>query len=171
MTHPRVYLAPSPIDGTGVFAAVDFQPGDHILTIDDSRVVTPENPLRPERSEFEHHCDYLVGGAVVLMQPPERHINHACDPNTYVQTLDGVRVVIALRPIHAGEEITYDYAINGVGGVPWECRCGASCCRGPETWADFFRLPRHLQAEYFPLLDRWFVEQHRELLAALNLGA
>src|SRR5437773_2586761 len=98
----NVSVKASPIEGQGVFAAADFRQGERILAIDDSRVVTEEAPLR----EDPRHCDYLAAGRVVLMQPPERHINHSCDPNAYVRTIDGVRYVLALRDIAMGEEIT-----------------------------------------------------------------
>jgi hypothetical protein len=165
----KVYVGESAINGRGVFAQVTFEAGDHVLAIDDSRVVDDDHPLRPELGEYEHHCDYLADGRVVLMPEPERYINHSCDPNTYVRTLDGIRIVIARRGIQPHEEITYDYAINGEGGVSWDCHCGASRCRGAETWADYFRLPRAVQIEYYPLLDDWFRQQYAERIAALNL--
>jgi hypothetical protein len=71
------------------------------LRIDDSRVVTDEHPLDERRGEYARHCDYLAGGKVVLMQPPERYINHSCDPNTFVRTVDGGRYVLARRDIHS----------------------------------------------------------------------
>ncbi len=100
---PDVTLAHSSIHGTGVFATRDFSPGETILVIDDSRIVDNNHPLQPESGEFEHHCDYLEDGLVILMKSPERHINHSCDPNTYVKTIDGIRHVIAWRDIFTGE--------------------------------------------------------------------
>ena len=92
----RVYTAESPIHGTGVFSSAHFSPGEIVLKIDDSRVVTDADPLDPARGEFEHHCDYLAGGKVVLMQPPERFINHRCDPNTFIE--DDRRGPLRRRP-------------------------------------------------------------------------
>src|SRR5512132_2322025 len=112
-------VAPSPIHGSGVFAADVFEAGESLLALDDSRVVDAAHPLRPEAGELPAHCDYLARGLVVLMREPERYINHCCDPNTYVQTIDGTRHVIALRRIAPGEEITYDYSINGYGDTRW----------------------------------------------------
>lgn len=53
-----------------------------------------------------------MNGKVILMKEPERSINHSCDPNTYVKTINGVRRVLAMRGIKKGEEITFDYAIE-----------------------------------------------------------
>jgi SET domain-containing protein len=143
----------SSIEGTGVFAAHSIGRGDAVLKIDDSRVVDDQHPLSSD--EDPRHCDYLAAGKVVLMPSPERYINHSCDPNTYVKTVDGIRVVIALRPIAAGQEITYDYCINGDGDTLWVCHCGASRCRHV-IHSDFFHLAIELQREYLPLLDDWF---------------
>ena len=163
----RVYTADSPIHGTGVFSAAPFSPGEIVLKIDDSRVVTDTAPLDPARGEFEHHCDYLAGGKVVLMQPPERFINHRCDPNTYIRTIAGERYLIALREIRPGEEITYDYCINGDGDTAWDCSCGSPECR-KRLLSGFFHLPADIQAHYLALLDDWFVAEHRDEVEALK---
>jgi hypothetical protein len=162
-----VAVRPSEIEGLGVFALRLIRAEEVILEIDDSRIVDDEYPLR--LGEDDRHCDYLADGRVVLMGVPERHINHSCDPNSFVRTMDHVRVVAARRNVRPGEEITNDYAINAAGGEPWCCRCGAERCRGGETWADYFTLPRPLQQEYRPLLDDGFVREHRERLKGLGL--
>lgn len=101
------------------------------------------------------------------MQPPERHINHSCDPNVYVRTAGGVRLVVALRPIAAGEEIAYDYCINSSGDTVWNCTCGAARCRRV-VHSDFFHLPFDLQREYLPLLDEWFRRERAVDVAKLD---
>jgi hypothetical protein len=159
MANANVTLGASAIHGIGVFAARALPAGTVVLSIDDSRIVTAADPLRP--GEADYHCDYLGPERTVLMQPPERHINHSCDPNTFVRTIAGTRQVIALRDIAAGEEITYDYCINGYGDAVWQCSCGAARCRGT-VHADFFRLPLALQQEYLPLLDEWFIAWRRD---------
>jgi hypothetical protein len=163
-----VMVAPSIIHGSGVFATRDFSPGETILLLDDSRVVDDEHPLRPECGEYEYHCDYLAGGKVVLMPPPERHINSSCDPNSYVRWENGKRKVIARRAIGSGEEITYDYIIDCHGGKEWECRCGSERCRR-KIVSSFFELPMEFQMEYFPLLSDWFIEEHRRLVEKLQM--
>ena len=163
----RVYTAESPIHGTGVFSSAHFSPGEIVLRIDDSRVVTDADPLDPAKGEFEHHCDYLAGGKVVLMQPPERFINHRCDPNTYIRTIAGDRYVVALREIRPGDEITYDYCINGDGDTAWDCSCRSPECRKRHL-SGFFHLPVDVQARYLALLEDWFVAEHREEVEILK---
>jgi len=160
-----VVIAQSKIEGLGVFAQRRFTPGERVLSIDDSRIVDANHPLQP--GEEQRHCDYLARGRVVLMQSPERHINHSCDPNAYVKTIDGKRCVIARRAIACGEEITYDYCINSDGNVVWNCHCGAERCR-QEIHSDFFHLPLQLQKEYLPLLDEWFRREYRDKVVQLQ---
>jgi hypothetical protein len=148
-----VEVRSSPIQGLGVFATKPLAHGVVVLVIDDSRLVDQFHPLGTE--DDARHCDYLEACRVVLMQVPERHINHSCDPNSYVKTSNGKRLVLALRDIPAGEEITYDYSINSGGDTVWECHCGAARCRR-QIHSDFFHLPVELQREYLPLLDDWF---------------
>jgi hypothetical protein len=145
---------------------VSCSPGDIVLRIDDSRVVTSADPLDPAKGEFDHHCDFLAGGKVVVMQPPERFINHRCDPNTFVRTVAGARYVVALREIRPGDEITYDYCVNGDGDTEWDCSCGSSCCRR-HHFSGFFRLPVDVQARYLALLEDWFVAEHTQSIAEL----
>ena len=83
------------------------------------------------------------------MQIPERYINHSCDPNTYVKTINGVREVIALRPIAPGEDMTLRFVIfDGNDGAfdsavlidnfQW----GATTVMGPSTDPIGYRLKR-----------------------------
>jgi uncharacterized protein len=168
MPSRGVAVRESPIHGKGVFATRGFQAGERVLPIDDSRVVTDEAPLEPEKGELEHHQDYL-GTHDVLMQEPERYINHCCEPNTYVQTLGGARWVIAYRDIAVGEEITFDYCINSYGDDVWECACGHHRCRKLHN-TDFFSLPDEKLREYLPLLDDWYVRLARERVEAVRRG-
>lgn len=164
-----VKVAQSTIHGLGVFALRDFAAGEIALLLDDSRVVDAEHPLRPEDSELSYHCDYLAAGKVVLMPPPERHINASCEPNAFVRSVAGGRQVVARRKIAAGSEITYDYIINCHGGEVWQCRCGSARCRG-RIVSSYFELPTEWQAEYLGLLDEWFIAEHWERVAELRLA-
>ena len=157
----EVIVAESEIHGLGVFAVRDFAEGETVLLMDDSRVVNDDHPLRPELGEFDYHCDYLEGGKVIFQQYPERHINSSCDPNAFAKRSGGTSRLVARRFIKAGEEITYDYIIDCHGGQVWQCRCGSRRCRDTIV-SSFFELPLELQIEYLPLLNEWFVAEHRE---------
>lgn len=164
---PDVYVAESEIHGRGVFAARDFEAGETLIVMDDSRVVDAEHPLRPELGEYAHHCDYLADGLVILQGYPERHINSSCDPNVYARRDASGSRMIARRHVSAGEELTGDYIIDCHGGEVWRCNCASPRCCGIVP-SSFFELPLESQSEYLPLLNEWFVAEHAEEVAALR---
>jgi uncharacterized protein len=165
-----VVVLPSRVEGRGVFAARAIRRGEVILRVDDSRVVDADHPLQPELGEEAMHRDFLPDGTIVLMQAPERYINHSCDPNCFYYSVERQRFVMAKRDIAAGEEILSDYSLNAVDGDEWECRCGSSNCRGVHK-CDFFALPRAAQVEYLPYLDPWFATVRAARIAELLRGA
>jgi len=162
----NVEVRQSGIHGKGVFATEPLARGSVVLRIDDSRVVDDTHPLREGLGENPDHCDYLPDGTTVLMQAPERYINHSCDPNALVCSVDRARFVLAARKISAGEEIVYDYAVNAADGDVWTCRCGAANCRGRHK-CDFFALSDATQLRRLPLLDPWFAEVHKDRILDL----
>ena len=160
----NVFVKTSDIQGRGVFAARNFRAGEEILEIDDSHIVKDETVLSTE--DWEFNADYF-DGVVVIMQEPERCINHSCDPNTYIKTVDKVRKLFTIRDISAGDEISCDYSINSdnVGSFP--CTCGAKRCRKIYV-GDYFKLPTEIQIEYLPYLEEWFIKQHQDKIDALK---
>ncbi|MFN0124277.1 MAG: SET domain-containing protein-lysine N-methyltransferase [Blastocatellia bacterium] len=82
-----------------------------------------------KRQWFEHYAWPVTSDLHVLWSDnPEdwRPINHACDPNTWLEGLD----LVARREIAPGTELTVDYAtFCGPGMAAFECRCGAPDCR------------------------------------------
>jgi len=65
-------------------------------------------------------------------QMPIHVTNHSCDPNA---SFDEAGVLVAVREIGPGEEITYDYVAHPLPASPWnfKCGCGAKGCVG---WVD-----------------------------------
>jgi SET domain-containing protein len=161
-----VEVGPSGIDGLGVFAVRSFRAGERIRQVNVIREVTPDAPIREDVGERIDHCNY-PDGKVVLYGPPDRHVNHSCDPNAYEVFEEGATFLVARKDIAAGTEITCDYNINIANGTAWSCRCGTGRCRG-EVVGDFFRLPKQWQREYRPLLAGWYVRRHRECIEALD---
>lgn len=166
-TMGNVEVRESPIRGVGVFALKDFESGKVILDVDDSDVV--ENTADLTEDDWNFNTDFLEGGKVVRMKEPERAINHSCDPNSYVRTINGMRRVVAMRRIEKGEEITTDYAINGYNNGTFECHCGSKNCRRAYQ-GNFFRLPKHVQLKYLPYLEEWFKREHESEIRLLSTG-
>lgn len=165
MNMGNIVLKRSKIHGDGVFANRDFKKNETILLIDDSDVVV--DPSKLTEKQFRFDCDYLANGKVVLMKEPERSINHSCNPNSYIKTIDNIRHVLAMRNIKKGEEIAFDYSINSSNEGTFVCHCGSKNCRKVYQ-GNFFKLPRELQIKYLPFLEDWFVEQHKEEIEKLK---
>ena len=116
----------SPIHGYGVVTLRGFAEGEAIAEVDG--VAWREGENVDDRYSLR-----IEDGVYFDMVDQTRFINHSCDPNTWVEvgvTDDGQAwaTVIALRPIAAGEELSYDYAFPANLAEP--CRCGADNCRG-----------------------------------------
>jgi uncharacterized protein len=56
-------------------------------------------------------------------------INHSCDANCETSEIRGRIWIKSIRPIAAGEEITYDYCLYDGGDDEAICNCGAKKCR------------------------------------------
>lgn len=95
-----------------------------------------------ERLETEHSgacysLDYLGGNTSLYPQDVKRAdvhlINHSCAPNCGTVLYYGHTIVFALRRIHTGEELSFDYGFDAEGspsGLLHPCHCGAPICRG-----------------------------------------
>lgn len=158
----KVLTKKSDIQGKGVFANQNFKKGEVVLDIDDTYEIEDQSKLSKAEQEW---CDYL-GDKTVVMQEPERYINHSCDPNSYVKTIKGIRKVIAMRDIDKGEEITYDYVINGYYDSAIKCHCGSKNCRKILN-CNFFKLPKSIQRKYKPYLDTWFKRKFKKEISSI----
>jgi len=139
----------SAIHGNGVFAACDL-PAEKSLIQYRGRLLTHEQADDQYDGSLDtgHTFLFTLNDHYVIDANFEgnaaRWINHSCDPNCQAVTLENAgkdptrdRVMIeTLRPVQAGEELTYDYGITlEVRHTErmkriWACRCGAGNCSG-----------------------------------------
>ncbi len=124
------------IAGYGIVATRDLAPGEIVFSGEGrpQRIITRRHVEATwgaaDRVMFERYAYPLSEEVFVLWDrdPSEwAPQNHSCDPNTRFEGLD----VIAIRAIRAGDELTVDYAqfLDALAEA-FECRCGASTCRG-----------------------------------------
>lgn len=133
---PGIRVVRSSIHGYGVLATRGFARGEVIAQVDG--VLCTEAMLQDDR-----YALWIDDGIYMDMVDQTRWINHSCEPNAEIEAdLDAhggawARVV-AILPIKAGDEVTYDYAFPLELAEP--CRCGVKTCRG---WiVDPDELPR-----------------------------
>jgi SET domain-containing protein len=63
-------------------------------------------------------------------------INHSCEPNV---GFAGNILLVAMRDIDPGEELTTDYALFDDYDGEMQCRCGTASCRGTIGGRDWQR--------------------------------
>lgn len=125
--------------GKAVFAATGFAAGEDIVPFSGKRL--PANRL--PRRLFGRGDRFVQVGADEYLGPSgaiDDLINHSCDPNAGIRFRETGPVLIALRPIPVGEEITWDYSTT-LADAEWHmtCACGSPHCRG--DIAAFATLP------------------------------
>ena len=76
--------------------------------------------------------------------------NHSCNPNSGIKIIRTGVMLIAIKDIKKGEEITWDYSTT-MDEDEWEldCRCKNKNCR--KRIRDFKYLPKEIQQKYIKL--------------------
>ena len=145
----RIAARRSPIHGNGVFALVDIPAKIELIEYRGKRLTHAQaDRLYANTSDSGHTFLFTLNEEYVLDANSEgniaRWINHSCKPNCRALLEEDAegdprkdRVLIeSLRPLRAGEELTYDYGIvleerlTARLKAVWACRCGAPRCTG-----------------------------------------
>jgi len=130
-----------------VFAARDIAAGEEIIEYAGRRITQAQADA--EYPDDDGHTFLYVLNEHWLIDAgvdgnDARWINHSCDPNCEVWQIESDdgdpakdRLVIeSMRPIRAGEELTYDYGVTNDEPLTdaerelWRCRCGSPKCKG-----------------------------------------
>jgi hypothetical protein len=148
--------------GAGLFADVDFEPGQVIFWME--QYDTPRTSMLP----YDNLCNTcedrgisFVPRYVYCTTPdvPMWYVNHSCEPNAGFANFgeivgengSGAIPLVAHRAIRRGEQITMDYALItapyeiNCDGTPYtmHCMCGSEQCR--HTITQFHNAPYELQ--------------------------
>jgi hypothetical protein len=133
LLSPKCLIKPSPIAGQGVFADRAFELGEFVA-VWGGKIYTAEEVERMAAlfPRFASHtvsmCEgYYLGSEDLFELDDSELFNHSCAASVGVQ---GQVVVVARRPIEAGEELTFDYDTTETSAEPFACRCGMASCRG-----------------------------------------
>lgn len=140
--EPLYKVRKSGIQGRGVFAARKLRKGQRILEYAGERISNEEADRRYDEEDMKRHHTFLftLDNKTVIDGDVNgndaRLINHSCDPNSEA-VIEGKQIFIyALRTIHPGDELVYDYKFERTGENDaelekfYKCICGADNCRG-----------------------------------------
>lgn len=131
MIHPSSELRFISADiGYGVFATQFIPRGTFLWVLDafDRILTAAERDALPPllRQQVDRYAYQAADGDYVFCWDFGRYMNHSCAPASRGV---GDAFEIAVRDVHAGEELTCEYGtLNLVEALP--CRCGALGCRG-----------------------------------------
>ena len=144
----------SDIQGRGLFATAPISAGE-IVAIKGGHIVdTATLHALPARRAGLRNSEVQIadGFHLVALQDDEYEpvmlfINHSCEPNV---GFAGNVVLVAMRDVVRGEELTTDYALFDDSDEQMECRCGAGTCRGIISGRDWKRPDlQHQYGRYF----------------------
>jgi hypothetical protein len=102
----------------GLFAMKNFIPEETIQDFSASEILSAPTYLTVQVANDKH----------ILLDPQFlQYINHSCDPNVFFDTT--MMKVIALKPIHSGEEFSFFYpSAEWDMAQPFTCHCGSKNC-------------------------------------------
>jgi hypothetical protein len=148
----RLEFRDSPIHGAGAFAAEEIPEGARVIQYLGEKISKSESVRRCELNNeyiFSYDEEWDLDGNAPWN--PARLINHSCAPNCESQLLDGQIWIVALRPVPAGEEVTFNYGYDIEDFEEHPCRCAASNCAGFILAGEFFeKARRHLEMARWP---------------------
>lgn len=147
----------SKISGRGL-VAVEAISGGEVVAVKGGHIVTTEQlqalPERLQNSGVQITDSlHLVALADDEYEPVMLFVNHSCEPNV---GFAGNVVLVAMREIDVGEELTTDYAMFDDYDGSMDCTCGRPACRGRIDGRDWKRSD--LQERYHGFFS-WYLEE------------
>ena len=139
---PLYEVRRSRIQGRGLFALRRIRRGTRIVEYTGERISYEEGDRRYDDEQMQRHHTFLfiLDGKTLVDAAvggnEARLINHSCDPNCETVIQDKKIWIEAVRTIHPGEELAYDYKYERLPEYTakdeafYACRCGAPNCRG-----------------------------------------
>lgn len=130
-TYFKLEIRRSRIHRWGVFALEDIPARRRVIEYTGQKIDAEEVDRRAVRKHMyifwlndKRAIDGAIGGSGAEL------INHSCDGNLTSWVVKGHIYLSSNRPIAAGEELGYDYNLEGDDAPTDACKCGAANCRG-----------------------------------------
>lgn len=132
----------SKIHGKGVFAKRKITAGTCIIEYAGKRITEKQAVKRKEAdADNPFHTFFFSLDTGKMIDGDDqgndaRWINHCCAPNCEAREEKGKVFIYAVTDIRRGDELNYDYGLiigerhTAKAKRNYECRCGASTCRG-----------------------------------------
>jgi hypothetical protein len=160
---PKAEARPAGSKGWGSFAVEPIRAGETVAAfggwVVNRETLSGMSHDRQGRSIQVDDDLYLVSDET---PEPGDMLNHSCEPNC---GLSGSALLVAMRDIAVGEEVTFDYAMCDASDYDeFTCMCGQPACRAVVTGSDW-RDPV-IQAKY----QGWFSPYLVKRIVALSVA-
>ena len=133
---PKAEARPAGDKGWGSYVTSPIAAGETVAVfggwvVDEARLAT--------MSLDRQHRSIQIDAALYLVSSdtpePGDMLNHSCEPNCGLQ---GSQILVAMRDIEPGEELSFDYAMCDASDYDeFRCLCGAPTCRDVVTGSDW----------------------------------
>ncbi len=146
--------------GTGVFAKEDIKKDELIAVFGGHIMERSERDMLPESVRYLAlgiDEDMFIGPKDVSETDDADWFNHSCEPNAGIF---GQIMLVAMRDIKSGEEITFDYVMTcsqkTEKRILFECTCESANCRREVTNHDWKRpeLQEKYKGYFSPFVQR-----------------
>ena len=162
----KVKVRSSSINRRGIFALNPIKK-DEVIAVWGGFIITQKDFDKLSLEKFKNIEDYATkvadGFYMVSCRKgaleDDDFFNHSCNPNAGIK---GQILMVAMRNIKKGEEVTYDYAMTDADfAYSFKCSCGASGCRKVITTSDW-KNPK-LQKRYKGYFS-WYIQEKMDKL-------
>ncbi|MFH1592507.1 MAG: methyltransferase domain-containing protein [Candidatus Woesearchaeota archaeon] len=109
----------SEIHGHGIFAKKNIPKGEIFYKV----------PINKISKKARPGLAYIGGGIWVNDEKVLNWVNHSCNPNTSLVVKKPLPLLLAIRNIKKGEEITCNYNKTEIGGIEVQCSCKDRNCK------------------------------------------
>ena len=136
-------------NGKSIVANRDFKKNEPIIEFQGELFTYKQLPT-PYNGDDDHYIqiesDLYIGPSGDL----DDFVNHSCNPNSGIKVTSKKVVLIAIKNIQVGQEISFDYSTT-MDEDDWEmdCNCGSQYCR--KRIRDFKYLSKKIQKKYIRL--------------------
>ncbi|MBX2994150.1 MAG: SET domain-containing protein [Bdellovibrionaceae bacterium] len=146
--NPKAVVRRTRKYGRAVFAREDIRKGETIAVFDGPVL---DDDFEPWTDDLRNHTIQVGPTEWRDSKGFARYLNHSCDPNCGIKNRNRV---VAMRPIQAGEEITWDYEMTEKNDW-WKmkCRCGSDLCR--KQIGNYRNMPRKIREKYKGYISDW----------------
>ena len=149
---------PSKIGGKGIFARERIEKNEVIVIkaghyIDRATLDSNTHTIKDAEAQITQDM-FIAPLTSEEFESSMAYMNHSCEPNA---GFGGNVLVVAMRDIEPGEEITFDYAMDRSDpDYSLECNCQSLACRKTIRGNDW-KIPE-LQQKYAGYFQ-WYIEQ------------